>query len=135
MVFSNLWAGRAVKTTLAPKFGDLAERWGRAGLGKGGTRWNLWPPFPPTYPPPPLAVAGGATCQAVWPSLLPWHVAGAPWPPPSQGQGEGRRKEGRRGGGVSVGEGGLRGGGTWVGSMHHPLPWLPPQTSSKIGSF
>jgi hypothetical protein len=43
--------------------------------------------------------------------------------------------EGRRGGGVSVGEGGLGGGGTWVGSMHHPLPWLPPQTSSKIGSF
>jgi hypothetical protein len=23
--------------------------------------------------------------------------------------------------------------GAWVGSMHHPLPWLPPQTSSKIG--
>jgi hypothetical protein len=29
--------------------------------------------------------------------------------------------------------GGLGGGGAWVGSMYHPLPWLPPQTSSKIG--
>jgi hypothetical protein len=36
MVFSNLWAGRAVKTTLAPKFGGPAQRWDRAGLGGGG---------------------------------------------------------------------------------------------------
>jgi hypothetical protein len=70
MVFSDLWARRAVKTTLAPKFGGPAQKWGRAGLGKGG--------------------------------------AGGP---------------------------GLGGGGAWVGSMHHPLPWLPPQSYAKIGSF
>jgi hypothetical protein len=64
MVFSDLWAGRAVKTTLAPKFGRPAQRWGRAGLGKGGARWNPGPPFPPLTPPPflppsPLALGGG----------------------------------------------------------------------------
>jgi hypothetical protein len=70
MVFSDLWVGRAVKTTLTPKFGGPAQRWGRVGLGKGGE--------------------------------------GGP---------------------------GLGGGGAWVGFMHHPLPWLPPQRYAKIGSF
>jgi hypothetical protein len=77
MIFSDLWAGRAVKTTLAPKFGGPAQRWGRAGLGKGGAGWNPGPPFPPLTPPPllppfllpsPLALGGGgqgapATCR------------------------------------------------------------------------
>jgi hypothetical protein len=40
MVFSDLWAGRAMKTTLAPKFGGPVQRWGKAGLGKGGTMKN-----------------------------------------------------------------------------------------------
>jgi hypothetical protein len=40
MVFYDLWAGRAVKTTLAPKFGGLAQRWGRAGLKEGGAGAN-----------------------------------------------------------------------------------------------
>jgi hypothetical protein len=54
--------------------------------------------------------------------------------------------KGRRGvlgGGLqagSLGEGGtgrLRGStvDAWVGSMHHLLPWLPPQIYAKIGSF
>jgi hypothetical protein len=104
MVFSDLWTGRAVKTTLAPKFGGPTQRWGRAGLGKGGVGWNPGPPFPPLTSLPPLS------------SPSPW-----PW-----GGGGGRGEEGG---------GGLGGGGAWVGSMHHPLPWLPPQTSSKIGLF
>jgi hypothetical protein len=36
MVFLNLWAGRAVNSTLASKFGGPAQRWGRTGLRKGG---------------------------------------------------------------------------------------------------
>jgi hypothetical protein len=40
MVFSDLWAGWAVKTTLAPKFGGPAQKWGRAGLGGGGAGPN-----------------------------------------------------------------------------------------------
>jgi hypothetical protein len=110
MVFFNFWAGRAMKTILAPKFGGPAQRWDRAGLGKGGAGWNPRPPFPPLIPPPllprffllfPLAFGGG----------------------------------GRGGGGKWGEEEGLGGGGAWIGSMHHPLPWLPPQSPSKIGSF
>jgi hypothetical protein len=52
MVFFYLWVGWAVKTTLAPKFGGPVQRWGRAGLGKGGAGWNPGPPFPPLTPPP-----------------------------------------------------------------------------------
>jgi hypothetical protein len=118
MVFSDLWAGRAVKTTLAPKFGGPAQRWGKAGLGKGGAGWNPGPSFPRLTPPSPS-------------SPLP-----PPFPlglPASKAKGEGRRK----GRGDKWGEGGpgLGGGGAWVGSMHHPLPWLPPQRYAKIGSF
>jgi hypothetical protein len=31
----------------------------------------------------------------------------------------------------------LRGGGAWVGSMHHPLPWLapPPKHLLKLDDF
>jgi uncharacterized membrane protein YgcG len=74
-------------------------------------------------------------CQAAGPPLPPWQVVGAPWPPPPKAKGKRRRKGGGRGGGVSGGKGGLGGGGAWVGSMYHPLPWLPPQTFYKIGSF
>jgi hypothetical protein len=34
--FFFFWARRAVKTTIVPKFGSPAQKWGRAGLGKGG---------------------------------------------------------------------------------------------------
>jgi hypothetical protein len=40
MVFSDLWAGRVVKTTLALKFGGPAQRWDRAGLKRGGAVVN-----------------------------------------------------------------------------------------------
>jgi hypothetical protein len=36
MVFSDFWAGQAVKTTLVPKFGSPIQKWARAGLGGGG---------------------------------------------------------------------------------------------------
>jgi hypothetical protein len=123
MVFSDLWAGWATKTTLAPKFGGPAQRWGRVGLVKGGAGWNPGPPFPPLTPPPlpppffllPLGLGGGRPRGA---RHLPW------W-------------HGRKGRGGKWGEGGpgLGGGGAWVVSMHHPLPWLPPQSYAKIGSF
>jgi hypothetical protein len=152
MVFSDLWAGRAVKTTLAPKFGSVAQRWGRAGLGKGGTGWNPGPPFPPLNPPPlpppfllpsPWPWDGGgqgvlATCHGGprgltsrpasrghdrWGGLLGRRAlpaamvgGGRPWPPPPQGQGEERRKEGRRGRGVTGGKG---------GPGFHPAPPFP----------
>jgi hypothetical protein len=58
MVFLDLWVGRAVTTTLASKFGSPAQRWGRAGLGRGGAATKLWAPVlemhtcsPPTFPP------------------------------------------------------------------------------------
>jgi hypothetical protein len=47
MVSFDFWAGRVVTTTLSPKFGGLAQIWGRAGLGKGGAGWNPGPPFFP----------------------------------------------------------------------------------------
>jgi hypothetical protein len=64
MVFSDLWVGWVVKTTLAPKFGGPAQRWSRAGLGKGGAGWNLGPPCPhlspsPSSPPSPWPWGGG----------------------------------------------------------------------------
>jgi hypothetical protein len=90
----------------------------------------------------------------------PWKGRGmvesrAPLPPPfplfspqslgRRARGEREKKRGRKRGEEKGGGGrraGGRGGGgkrgrvgAWVGSMHHPLPWLPPQTSSKIGSF
>jgi hypothetical protein len=40
MVFSDFWAGRAVTTTLSPKFRGPTQRWGRAGLGEGGAVEN-----------------------------------------------------------------------------------------------
>jgi hypothetical protein len=40
MVFSDLWAGRAINYTLATKFGGLAQRWGRARLKRGGAVIN-----------------------------------------------------------------------------------------------
>jgi hypothetical protein len=57
-----------VKTILAQKFDNPAQRWGTVGLGKGGVGWN---------PRPPLFL------------LSPWLPS-----PPLQGQGEGRRKGG-----------------------------------------
>jgi hypothetical protein len=110
MIFSDLWAGRAVKTTLAPKFGGPAQRWGRAGLGKEGAGWNPGPPFPPLTPlplPPPS-------------SSLP------PCPPPPKAKGEGRRKGGRRGGGGRGARAWRRGCMGWV---HGPPPPLaaPPK--------
>jgi hypothetical protein len=70
---------------------------------------------------PPAATAGGER----------------PLASPSQGQGGRGEEGGRKGRGDKWGEGGpgLGGGGAWVGSMHHPLPWLPPQRYAKIGSF
>jgi hypothetical protein len=41
MVSFDLWVGWAVTTTLAPKFGGPAQRWGRAGLGRGGAATKL----------------------------------------------------------------------------------------------
>jgi hypothetical protein len=61
MVFSDLWVRWAVKTTLAPKFGGPAQKWGRVGLGKGGIGWNPGPPFSPLTPPSsslPLGLGG-----------------------------------------------------------------------------
>jgi hypothetical protein len=40
---------------------------------------------------------------------------------------------GGKGGGKRGGKGGGMSG--WVGSLPRPLPWLPPQTSSKIEIF
>jgi hypothetical protein len=50
---------------------------------------------------------------------------GPPFSPPRARGERGRKEGGRRGGGM----------GAWVGSMHHPLPWLPPQRYAKIVSF
>jgi hypothetical protein len=100
MVFSDLWAGRAVKTTLTPKFGGPAQKWGRVGLGKGGIGWNPRPPFPPlTPPPPPLRLRG-------------------------------REEEGGRKGreGVSGGKRGGLGGGC-MGWVHAPPPPLAAPTN------
>jgi hypothetical protein len=103
MVSFDLWAGRAVTTTLSPKFGGPAQIWGRIGLGKGRVGWNPRPPFSP-----PL-------------SSLP------------QGLG-GKGEKGEKRGGEKGGKGG-GGDGCMGWSMHHPLPWLPPQSSSKIEIF
>jgi hypothetical protein len=79
MIFSNLWAGRAVTTTLSPKFGGPAQRWGRASLGKGGAGWNPGPPSPHLPPPPPLppplplGLGGGRPRGACH---LPWWQGG-----------------------------------------------------------
>jgi hypothetical protein len=78
MVFSDLWTRRAVKTILAPKFGSPAQRWGRAGLRKGGAGWNPGPPFPPLTPPPLpppflLSLEGGRPRGA---RHLPWRQGG-----------------------------------------------------------
>jgi hypothetical protein len=98
-----------MKTTLAPKFGGHAQRWGRAGLGKRGVGWNPGPPiYPPLTPPPP------------------------PWPPSpkAKGKGGGREEEGeKKGRGCKWGEG----GGAWkrgcMGWVHAPPPPLaaPPK--------
>jgi hypothetical protein len=117
MVFSDFWAGRAVKTTLAPKFGGLAQRWGRAGLGKGGAGWwNPGPPFPPLIPPPLPP-----------PFLLPSPLA----------LGEGRRKGGGRGGGVSGGKGGpgLEEGVHGLGPCTTPSLGCPPKDMLKLDHF
>jgi hypothetical protein len=52
MVFYYFWAGRAVKTILAPKFGGPVQKWSRAGLGNGGVGGNPGSPFLPLTPPP-----------------------------------------------------------------------------------
>jgi hypothetical protein len=54
MVFSDLWAGRAVKTTLAPKFWRPCPKMGQGWPWKGRGRVESWAPLPPTYPPPSL---------------------------------------------------------------------------------
>jgi hypothetical protein len=46
MVFSDLWAGRAVTTTLSPKFGSPTQRWGRAGQGGRGAASKSRAPAP-----------------------------------------------------------------------------------------
>jgi hypothetical protein len=116
MVFSDLWAGRAVKTTLAPKFGGPAQRWAGLALEKEGQGGIPGPPSSPLPPPFPLGPGGGGR------GALPAATAG------------GGRPLGR-GGKWGEGGPGLGGGGAWVGSMHHLLPWLPPQRYAKIGSF
>jgi hypothetical protein len=57
MVFLDFWARRAVTTTLAPKFGGPTQKWGRAGLGRGGAATKSRAPVPemrtcspPTFP-------------------------------------------------------------------------------------
>jgi hypothetical protein len=39
-IFSEFWAGRAVKYTLWEKFSGPAQRGGKAGLERGGARSN-----------------------------------------------------------------------------------------------
>jgi hypothetical protein len=46
MVFSDLWAGRAVTTTLSPKFGGLAQRWSKVGQGGEGAASKSQAPAP-----------------------------------------------------------------------------------------
>jgi hypothetical protein len=121
MVFSDFWARRAVKTTLAPKFGGPGQRWGRAGLGKGGAGWNPGPPFPPLTPPPLPP-----------PFLLPSSLASPP-----KAKGEGRRKGGGRGGGVSGGKGGpgLEDGVHGLGPCTTPSLGCPPKDMLKLDHF
>jgi hypothetical protein len=91
MVFKKNLAGRAVKTILAPKFGDPTQRWDRAGLGKGGAGWN----------PRPWQVGHPIKPRACPYSQDRWRLSlGLP----PQGQG-GKRGKGGRG----EGRGGLRG--------------------------
>jgi hypothetical protein len=131
MVFSDFWARRAVKTTLAPKFGGPGQRWGRAGLGKGGAGWNPGPPFPPLTPPPLPP-----------PFLLP----SSPLPPPFLlglgGGGQGapatcRGSRGGRGGGVSGGKGspGLEEGVHGLGPCTTPSLGCPPKYMLKLDHF
>jgi hypothetical protein len=109
-----------VKTTLAPKFGGPAQRWGRAGLRKGGARWNLGPPIPPLIPPP-------LPPSFLLPSLWSWG-----------GEARGREEEGGgRGGGVSGG----KGGGAWrrgvygLGPCTTPSLGCPPKDMLKLDHF
>jgi hypothetical protein len=132
MVFSDLWAGRAVKTTLAPKFAALPKN--GAGLALEREEQGGIPGPPSPHLPPAI---GGAAYHAAGPPRRHGRWRAPLGLPPPQGQG-GREEEGRRkgrGGKWEEGGPGLGGGGAWVGSMHHPLPWLPPQRYAKIGSF
>jgi hypothetical protein len=85
MVSFDLWAGRAVTTTLSPKFGSPAQIWDMAGLGKEGAGWNPEPGcvggggggvgaraplFPPSFLPPSLLALGRGRPRAG--RHLPW---------------------------------------------------------------
>jgi hypothetical protein len=102
MVFSDFWVGRIVKTTLFPKFGGPAQKWDKAGLGKGGAWWNPEPPFSPLTPSP----------LPFLPFLPPF-----PWPPPPKAKGKGGGGRGEEGG-----KWGERGGGLEEGLLGCPPP-------------
>jgi hypothetical protein len=125
MVFSDLWAGQAVKTTLAPKFGGPAQRWDRAGLGKGGAGWNPGPPFRPRLAGRPVRPRGPPRRQGRWRAPL-----GLPLPRP-------RGKGGGRGGGVSGGKGGpgLEEGVHGLGPCTTPSLGCPPKGMLKLDHF
>jgi hypothetical protein len=132
MVFSDFWTGWAVKTILAPKFGSPVQRWGRAGLGGSGAATKSWAPASllATRGCPPQSGGLPVGRRLAFPIIGPPNMGGGQGPPhncpPSRGAW----------GGDFRGGWGALGRGSWggrVGSMHHPLPWLPPQTSFKTG--
>jgi hypothetical protein len=108
MVFSYFWVGWVVKTTLAPKFGSLVQKWGRAGFGKGGAWWNPGPPFSPLT------------------SLLFLPPSSSPLPPPPpKAKGKGRRKGGRA----------WRRGMHGLGPCTTPSLGCPPKLLLKLDHF
>jgi hypothetical protein len=121
-----------VKTTVAPKFGSLAQRWGRAGLGKGRAGWNPGPPFPPLIPPPPTPLRlAGWPVRPAGPSLPPWQVM--PTPPRPRG----REEEGGLSGGMEGwGEGGdLEEGVHGLGPCTTPSFGCPSKLLLKLDDF
>jgi hypothetical protein len=114
MVFFYLWVGQAMNSTLALKFGGLAQRWGSTGLGKGGAGWNPEPLLGGRATPPPSPPGQGGCCLGGNPR--------APCPPPTRGTKWAGPRQARPHAPQVEGAGVLgRGGMGWI---HAPPPLL-----------
>jgi hypothetical protein len=135
-----------MKYTLRGKFDGPTQIRGKASLGGRGVGANLEPFLGERVTSSRLPGQGWGPGQRSWVLGLGLLLS-----KPKEGKRGGKEVErgGRRGGG---GEGGalrskmedLGGGlrhwkgstiGAWLGSMHHPFLWLPPQISYEIPSF